>query len=152
MTKTEPAFRRATTDDAAAIASVIEAVMKDPQPVGFECAYSADEVRTWLSRLGDAGAVFLCLIEGKVAGFGALDFNTQEPDTATLGVWLLPEYRGKGLGTELARLALDFARDRGYRRIRGRLPAGNEVALSFLSSIGALVPIYNPNTRFELPL
>lgn len=152
MTKTKPAFRRATADDAEAVASIIETVMEDPQPVGFERAYSADEVRTWLSRLGDAGAVFLCLVEGKVAGFSALDFNTQEPDTATLGVWLLREHRGKGLGTELARLALDFARDRGYRRIRGRLPAGNEVALSFLSSIGALVPIYNPNMRFELPL
>lgn len=152
MTKTEAGFRRATTDDADAVSSVIDAVMKDPQPVGFERAYSAEEVRTWLSRLGDAGAVFLCLIDGKVAGFSALDFNTQEPDTATLGVWLLAERRGKGLGTELARLALDFARDRGYRRIRGRLPAGNEIALSFLSSIGALVPIYNPNMRFELPL
>jgi len=152
VTKTKPAFRRATADDAEAVASIIETVMEDPQPVGFERAYSADEVRTWLSRLGDAGAVFLCLVEGKVAGFSALDFNTQEPDTATLGVWLLREHRGKGLGTELARLALDFARDRGYRRIRGRLPAGNEVALSFLSSIGALVPIYNPNMRFELPL
>jgi L-amino acid N-acyltransferase len=152
VTGSLPTFRRATTDDADAIASVIEAVMKGPQPVGFERAYSADEVRTWLSRLGDAGAVFLCLVEGKVAGFSALDFDTQEPDTATVGVWLLTEHRGKGLGTELARLALDFARDRGYRRIRGRLPAGNEVALSFLSSIGALVPIYNPNMRFELPL
>jgi RimJ/RimL family protein N-acetyltransferase len=152
VTKTKPAFRRATADDAEAVASIIETVMEDPQPVGFERAYSADEVRIWLSRLGDAGAVFLCLVEGKVAGFSALDFNTQEPDTATLGVWLLREHRGKGLGTELARLALDFARDRGYRRIRGRLPAGNEVALSFLSSIGALVPIYNPNMRFELPL
>ena len=152
MTGNSPTFRRATTDDADAIASVIEAVMKDGLPVGFERVYSAEEAQTWLSRLGDAGAVFLCLVNGEVAGFGALDFNTQEPETATLGVWLLSEHRGKGLGTELARLALDFARDRGYRRIRGRLPAGNEVALSFLSSIGALVPIYNPNMRFELPL
>jgi len=152
MPKGEASFRRATANDCEAIASVIEAVMKDRQPVGFERAYSADEVRTWLSRLGDAGAVFVCTIAGDVAGFSALDFNTQEPDTATVGVWLLREHRGKGLGTELARLALDFARDRGYRRIRGRLPAGNEVALSFLSSIGALVPIYNPNMRFELPL
>ncbi|HUS81742.1 MAG TPA: GNAT family N-acetyltransferase [Dehalococcoidia bacterium] len=152
MAGNPPSFRRATTDDAEEIASVIDAVMKDAHPVGFERAYSADEVRTWLSRLGDAGAVFLCFVEGSAAGFSALDFNTQEPDTATLGVWLRRRNRGKGLGTDLARLALDFARDRGYRRIRGRLPAGNEVALSFLSSIGALVPIYNPNMRFELPL
>ena len=79
-------------------------------------------MRTWLSRHGEGGAVFLCLVDGAVAGFSALDFNTQEPDTATLGVWVLPEHRGKGLGTALAELALDFARDRGYRRLRGRLP------------------------------
>jgi RimJ/RimL family protein N-acetyltransferase len=152
MAKDETSFRRATVDDCEAIAGVIAIVMKDRQPVGFERAYTSEEMRTWFSRLGDDGAVFLCIIDEQVAGFAAVDFNTQEPDTATVGVWLLREHRGKGLGTELARLALDFARDRGYRRIRGRLPAGNEVALSFLSSIGALVPIYNPNMRFELPL
>ena len=45
-----------------------------------------------------------------------------------------------------------LARDKGYKRIRGRLPQNSEIALSFLSSIGALVPIYNPEARFELPL
>ena len=52
----------------------------------------------------------------------------------------------------LAERALEHGRDRGYKRIRGRLPQNNEVALSFLSSIGALVPLYNPEARFELPL
>jgi len=47
---------------------------------------------------------------------------------------------------------LDFAREAGYRRIRGRLPANNEPALSFLSGLGALVPLRNPEMRFELPL
>jgi GNAT superfamily N-acetyltransferase len=69
-----------------------------------------------------------------------------------LGVWLLTEHRRKGVGTALAEYALGFARDKGYRRIRGRLPAGNVSALSFLSSIGALVPMYNPEAVFELPL
>jgi RimJ/RimL family protein N-acetyltransferase len=109
-------------------------------------------VRTWLTRQGGQGGLFLCLVEGRVAGFSALDFNTQEPDTATLGVWMLPEHRRRGLGTGAAEHALGFARDRGYRRVRGRLPDDNETALSFLSSIGALVPIYNPDMRFELPL
>lgn len=152
MAQTSVAYRRAGPEDAEAIAAVIAELMKEANPVGFERALSPEEVRAWLSRLGDGGAVFLCLIDGSVVGFSALDFNTLEPDTATLGVWLLPAYRRRGLGTALAEWALDFARDRGYRRIRGRLPAGNEVALSFLSGIGALVPIYNPEMRFELPL
>jgi len=149
---TEPTYRQANVNDAAAIVHVIEVAMEEPNPVGFEHALTPDEVRTWLSRLGGEGGVFLAIIEGKVVGFAALDYNTIEPDTVVLGVWMLPEVRRRGIGTALAEYALGFARDKGYKRIRGRLPQNNEVALTFMSSIGALVPIYNPEARFELPL
>ena len=152
MVQVEATYRQATADDAGAIAAVIEAIVREPNPVGFAEALSAEQVRTWLERLGSDGALFLCLVGGDVAGFSALDFNTQEPDTAVLGVWMLPPYRRQGLGTALAECALEFARAKGYRRIRGRLPEDNQVALSFLSGIGALVPMYNPEMRFELPL
>jgi GNAT superfamily N-acetyltransferase len=84
--------------------------------------------------------------------FGTLDITTMEPETGLLGVWVLPEHRRKGLATDVAEAVIEFAREKGYRRIRGRLPEGNEPALSFLSSIGAMVPLRNPNMTFELPL
>ena len=152
MALAEATYRQATIHDAEAIAEVINRIVQEPSPVGLTGPATADGVRTWLTRQAGQGGLFLCLVEGKVAGFSALDFNTQEPDTATLGVWVLPEHRRKGLGTATAEYALGFARDKGYGRLRGRLPESNEVALSFLSSIGALVPIYNPDMRFELPL
>ena len=65
---------------------------------------------------------------------------------------LVPDERRKGYGTALAEYALGFARDKGFKRIRGRLPAQNQTALSFLSGIGALVPMYNPEAVFELPI
>ncbi|MGB6838463.1 MAG: GNAT family N-acetyltransferase [Dehalococcoidia bacterium] len=148
----EPTYRQAAIQDAEAIAGIIATIVQEPNPVAFEGPMSAEQVRTWFTRLGEQGAVFLCLIDGKVVGFSALDFDTQQPETAILGVWMLPEHRRQGLGTALAQYALDFARERGYRRIRGRLPGQNEVALSFLSGIGALVPLYNPDAVFELPL
>lgn len=148
----EPTYRQANVNDAAAIVHVIEVAMQEPNPVGFDHPLTPDEVRTWLSRLGGEGGVFLAIIDGKVVGFAALDYNTIEPDTVVLGVWMLPQVRRRGIGTALAEYALGFARDKGYKRIRGRLPQNNEVALTFLSSIGALVPIYNPEARFELPL
>lgn len=151
-TQSEPTYRQANINDADAIASVIAEVVKEPNPVGFEGPMPPDQVRTWLSRLGGEGGVFLATVDGRVVGFGSLDYNTFEPDTVVIGVWMLPEVRRKGVGTALAEYALGFARDKGYKRIRGRLPQDNEVALSFLSSIGALVPIYNPEARFELPL
>ena len=150
--RTEPTYRQANTNDADAIASIIAVVVKDPNPVAFEEPMTPEQVRTWLMRQGSEGGCFLAIVDGRVVGFSALDFNTMEPDTVVLGVWMLPEARRKGIGTALAEYALGFARDKGYKRIRGRLPQNSEVALSFLSSIGALVPIYNPEARFELPL
>jgi GNAT superfamily N-acetyltransferase len=148
----EPTYRQATINDADAVSSIIDAVLKEPNPVGFEGPMSADQVRTWLTRLGSDGGLFLCLADGKAVGFSAIDFDTHQPDTAVLGVWLLPDQRRKGIGTALAEYALGFARDKGFRRIRGRLPKDNQTALSFLSGIGALVPMYNPEAVFELPL
>ncbi len=148
----EPTFRQATARDADAIAGIINQVVEEPDPVGFEGPTTADQVKTWLARLGDEGGIFLCFVDGNSVGFSALDFDTQRPDTAILGVWLLPKHRRKGLGTALAEYALGFARDKGFKRIRGRLPERNQPALSFLSGIGALVPMYNPEAIFELPL
>lgn len=150
--QSEPTYRQANVNDAEAIASVIEVVVKERNPVAFDGPMTPEQVRVWLTRLGGEGGVFLATIDRKVVGFAALDYNTFEPDTVILGVWMLPEARRRGIGTALAEYALGFARDKGYRRIRGRLPQDNEVALSFLSSIGALVPMYNPDARFELPL
>ena len=80
------------------------------------------------------------------------DFDTAEAHTGLLGVWVLPDHRRRGLATDLADAILEFARENGYKRIRGRLPDGNEPALSFLSGIGAMVPLRNPSMTFELPL
>jgi RimJ/RimL family protein N-acetyltransferase len=144
--------RPATPADAPAIAAVIARVAEEPQPVGFRRALSAEEVEQWRRRLSDQGTLIVAERDGVVVGFGALDFNTEEPDTCTLGVWVLPEHRRRGIATALGSQLLEFARDAGYRRVRGRLPEGNEPALSFLSSLGALVPLRNPEMRFELPL
>jgi GNAT superfamily N-acetyltransferase len=148
----EPTYRQATIHDAEAVAGVINVVVQEPNPVGFEGPLTADQVRTWLTRQGGEGGIFLCIIDGQTVGFSAIDFDTHEPDTAVVGVWLLPDQRRKGLGTALAEYALGFARDKGYKRIRGRLPKANQDALSFLSSIGALVPMYNPEAVYELPI
>ena len=148
----EPTYRQATIHDAEAVAAVINAVVKEPNPVGFDGPTTADQARTWFTRQGGEGGIFICPIDDEVIGFSAIDFDTHEPDTAVLGVWLLTEQRRKGIGTALAEYALGFARDKGYRRIKGRLPEHNETALSFLSGIGALVPIINPEAVFELPL
>ncbi len=143
-------FRRATSADADEITDILRAL--ENENVGLQGPWDVDRVREWIARLGDNGTLILALDGSIPAAFGALDYSTTEPDTGLLGVWVLPDHRRQGVATELAEQLIAFARDRGYRRIRGRLPEGNEPALSFLSSIGAMVPLRNPNMTFELPL
>jgi len=143
-------IRVATEADADAIAGIAHAVGSEntalPEGLGNE------EAATWIRRLGDQGTMVVALDGSIPVAFGTLDFSTTEPETGLLGVWVLPDHRRRGLATELADELIAFARDRGYRRIRGRLPDSNEPALSFLSGIGAMVPLRNPDMSFELPL
>jgi GNAT superfamily N-acetyltransferase len=143
-------MRRATAEDADAVAAVVRGMTNEN--VGFPRDFNATRIREWIERLGDQGTVIIAWDGSIPVAFGSLDITTTEPETGLLGVWVLPDYRRKGLATDLADAILEFARERGFRRIRGRLPEGNEPALSFLSSIGAMVPLRNPDMTFELPL
>lgn len=142
-------IRRATKEDADGIAAIIRGLGEN---TGLPADFTADRVREWVRRLGEDGVMIVACDGSIPIAFGALDFSTTEPETGLLGVWVLPEHRRRGLASQLADQIVDFARDRGYRRIRGRLPEGNEPALSFLSAIGAMVPLRNPEMTFELPL
>ena len=148
----EIVYRAAGVDDAGAVAAVIADVVAGPNPVGFDAAMPADQVVHWIERLGSSGAMFLAERDGEVLGFGTLDFDTQEPERATLGVWIRSSHRRQNIGTVLAEYLLEHARKGGFKRIVGRLPEDNEPALSFLSAIGGLAPIMNPDARFELPV
>ena len=143
-------IRRANDSDAEGVAAILRGMGKEN--VGLEGTFDAERVRGWMKRLGDDGALFVAYDGSIPVAFGSLDFDTAQPDTGLLGVWVLPDHRRRGLATDLADSLIEFAREKGYRRIRGRLPEGNEPALSFLSGIGAMVPLRNPSMTFELPL
>lgn len=143
-------IRRGTPEDAEGVAGILRALTNEN--VGLQGEWTTDRARAWIKRLGEEGCVVVAYDGSIPVAFGALDFDTNLPETGVLGVWVLHDYRRRGLATEIADALVDFARDHGYKAIRGRLPDGNEPALSFLSSIGAMVPLRNPEMTFELPL
>ena len=146
-----PLCRRAVADDAAQIAEIIAALIEEPQPVAFDRALSAAEVHdAWLA--GDEGtAVFVIEEAGRLLAFAVVEPLEGASEACSLGAWVRAAERRKGYATGLAEEALAFTRERGYQAIRARLPEDNEPALSYLSSIGALVPLANPGAHFVLP-
>jgi putative acetyltransferase len=150
---TEPTYRQATQDDAGAIAALGAQILDElGEASGLPGAMTPANVAETLASYGNAGAMFVCQLEKGICGFAALQPDPGEDGCAVMGVWLLPAARGKGSGRELALMALEFARNAGYRKVRGTLPAGNEAALSFFSEIGALAQVVGAGMQYELPL
>lgn len=146
-----PAVRSATADDAGQISDIITDVLDEGVPVALEGPMSAGDVRAWQDRMGDRGAIFVVDDSARVLAFGIIDPLQDNPEECFYGAWVRVDERRKGYATLLAERALAFAREVGYQGIRGRLPEGNEPALSYLSAIGAMVPLTNPGAHFELP-
>lgn len=144
--------RRATQDDADDISAIIAELLAANESVSFSERQSPDDVKAWMHRQGEDG-ILLVADDGRfIVGFAAVDFDSSAPNECTFGAWVRPQNRRQGHATALAQEAMAFARERGYRRVRGRLPNNNEPALSYLSAIGALVPMSNPGMSFELPI
>ncbi len=112
--------------------------------------WSAADVAALIERIGERGAVFYCRADGRLVAFAIVQPDPAEPGTATMGVWVHEAYRRRGIGTQLAELGLAFARDAGYTKLRGTIPASNEPALSFFSSIGPIVQVAGGGMVYEL--
>lgn len=149
MTRTT-ALRPAAPADAEAVASIARGLREEAN-TGLPPALDAAAARAWLARLEARGAAAIALDGSLPVAFGAVEAGDGD-EAAELGVWVLPDHRRRGIATQVAEELLARARELGYRRIRGRLPEGNEPALSFLSAIGGMVPMRNPDMTFELPL
>ena len=149
---TEPTYRRATASDAEAIAKVGAAVWDElGAESGLIGRITADGVRSRIDELGARGAFFLCDSDG-ACGFAIVQPDVSHPHDAVLGVWLLAEARGFGHGRELAVIGTEFAKDAGYKRLRGIIPEGNEPALAFFGDFGSIAAIVGQGMEYELPL
>jgi len=147
----EPNFRTATEDDIPAVAVVANTLWEDMgEGSGFPQQPTAEGLG--LIVAGEASRIFVCETEAGINGFSVLYRDADDAEEAVMGVWLLPGARGKGTGRELALMATEFARESGYKKLRGTLPPGNEPALSFFSEIATLAQVVGQGMEYELPL
>jgi L-amino acid N-acyltransferase YncA len=144
--------RKASKADAPQIAEIIKELVHEEGQGGFQREWTTPEIEQWMDRQGDDGAFFVVEDRAHILAFATVDFASDEPDAVSFGAYVRTLNRRQGHGSMLAEACMAFARERGYRRIKGRLPANNEPALSYLSSVGALVPLTNPGSSFELPI
>jgi GNAT superfamily N-acetyltransferase len=149
----DPTYRPATAADAEAVAAIGRTVWDElAEESGLPGRLTADGVRSRMEELGERGGTFVCDEGGRICGFAFVQPDLNHPRQASLGVWLMPESRGKGHGRELAVIATEWARSAGYRSLRGIIPEGNEPALSFFGDFASMAQIVGQGMEYELPL
>jgi RimJ/RimL family protein N-acetyltransferase len=138
VTEREPSVRRARPGDEDGFARVIELVAGEGDYILTEPPV---DVRTFAKRvraLVEAGGPdVLWVVEG-IDGeiLGNLGLHPRDAGLVTLGMALLPEARGLGLGRRLLDAGVGHARTRGWHKVHLEVFPTNEAAIRLYRSAG----------------
>jgi RimJ/RimL family protein N-acetyltransferase len=132
--------RRATPADAEAIAAVWEVICAERLYTAVNRPFTPEQEREYIASLSDREGVFVAEVGGRVVGFQSLDrwvrFTDSFDHVCSIGTFVLPEWRRKGIARHLAEFTLDFARAHGYEKIVIYVRRGNEGAQAFYRRLG----------------
>jgi ribosomal protein S18 acetylase RimI-like enzyme len=134
-------IRRASPEDAAGIAAVIEVIAAERIHSAIDRAWSVEEERRYLQSLSPREAIYVAVddVQG-IVGLQVLDLWSpvlgSMAHVGQLGTFLLPDWRGRGVGRQLWRATLAFARDAGYRKLVIQVRGSNKPAQAFYRQLG----------------
>ncbi len=120
--------------------AVVDAVARERRYIGFVEGPSLESTREFIrSILGGAGVQLLAVNPNDmVVGWCDILRNPHEGfrHVGRLGMGLLPDYRGRGLGRQLVARAVRAARQAGIERIELEVFASNERAIALYRALG----------------
>jgi RimJ/RimL family protein N-acetyltransferase len=132
-------IRPTQTEDAEQVTACIDSVARERRYLGCTTGFTIDQTREFIQLLEDTGGVHLVAMDGEtVAGWCDVSIPSYEglTHTGTLGMGLLPAYRGQGRGTQLITNALQLAFSKGLERIELDVFASNTGAINLYQKIG----------------
>jgi ribosomal protein S18 acetylase RimI-like enzyme len=134
-------LRRAMADDAASIVAIWQAIAAERIYSAIDCPFTIEEERAYLQSLSEREGCFLAeTTERQGVGFQSLDLWARHIGSMShvgqLGTFVLREWRGRGIGRQLAQHTLAFARSAGYEKTVIFVRASNAGAQRFYASLG----------------
>jgi RimJ/RimL family protein N-acetyltransferase len=133
--------RRASAEDAAGIARILDTVTAERVYSAIDRAWPADQQRAYIASLSPREAFHVAVApSGEIVGYQSLDLYSPILPTmahvGTLGTFLLPDWRGRGVGRALFAATRQFAEGAGYRKLVIQVRASNQPAQRFYGQLG----------------
>lgn len=142
--KPSVSIRRATPDDAAGIASVMATVVAERVHSAVDRAWSADEERRFVEQLSPREVIHVAVddVDG-IVGLQILDrwspMLASMAHVGQIGTFVLPVWRGCGIGHGLWEATRVFARSAGYGKLVIQVRGSNVAAQAFYRGLGFVV-------------
>jgi ribosomal protein S18 acetylase RimI-like enzyme len=120
--------------------AAVDTVAREKKFLAFLAAPPLQETTKFvLSNIAQKNPQFVVLSGGNVVGWCDVLRNTERPVYAhcgTLGIGLLPEFRGRGIGRQLMQTTIDAAWQCGITRIELTVREHNANAIALYRSLG----------------
>ena len=134
-------IRRATPEDGVQTSQLLEVVVAERVHSAIDRAWSGPEQRDYIASLSPRDALHIAVdATGRVVGSQSIERYSPVLNSmghvAQLGTFVLPEWRGRGVGQALFEVSRQFARSAGYRKIVINVRASNEDAQAFYRRLG----------------
>jgi ribosomal protein S18 acetylase RimI-like enzyme len=141
----------ATEEHVAGLNGCLDAVARERRYLMLLEGPSLEESRASVRSVLDGGGVHLVAVDGAgtVVGWCDVKRGTADgsPHAGRLGIGMLPEVRGRGLGRRLMKAAIEAARRQGMRRVDLAVFAANTRAIALYESLGFVREGIEPRVR-----
>jgi len=111
-------------------------------------SYTPESEREYLESMGSREVVVVAHVDGEFAGFAGVapryGYSERLRHCGEGGTWVMPEMRGRGVGSALWRDGiLPFCAEAGFRHVGAFVMAHNKGAIAFYESLGFSVCGYH---------
>lgn len=100
-----------------------------------------DDRKKWFRSRGERHPVFVCEVDGIIAGWGSLSEwsdRSAYANTAENSLYIQENYRGKGIGKLLMAALIEGAQARGIHTLVARIAGENSVSVKLHTDFGFL--------------
>ena len=133
-------IRKAQVEDAEEISNIWKVICAERKYSAVNHPFTPEQEKDYILSLSDREGIFITEIKDQIFGFQSLDKWAKYTDSfdyvGTIGSFILPKWRGCGIGRQLAIKTFQFARENGYEKIVLYIRAKNTGAIEFYKNLG----------------
>jgi len=133
--------REAKLSDCEAIMKILNACILEKGKTSLtKPIKNVEEEKKFFLSLDEKEVIFVCESDRKIVGFQILYIYSKIIESthhvAGVGTFVLPNFRGMGVGTALMKETFNFARKRNYEKLIAEVMRSNNKAKSFYKKMG----------------